>query len=433
MHRPPRSAWVALLTAPFLFGCQSAPDGPSGPEGRLRVDVAALTLPGLTNACWSLTVESGTGDTVWSRADLCADDYGDGAASLSYVGTCDASFGAAANVVTLELQSLHMGDPPALLPSGDYANPCPVGEDRCQQTVDCVEDADVPVTFDVAVVRRATQGFFDVAVSFNDIFCSAKFDCERNGQPLELLHNPATGARDTTVVLAFACTSGPGQNTVLNMSDLVLTCQDTGNTSVAIDPAAGPGNHYSDSFPSPTPLVFQAASYMGEELFNGVTPPVNKRYWNVAIGVNLPDADYPSCTIQATATATEVPLLDAFGHLPAVVTWPYVGFDIPLTDGDGEIDCGSYAVNQAPEVATSYSSISGDQVFCYYMRVDDGDLEAGGQCLTDITCTVPGTGGDVELAQQGQTVTITAPTAAPAQFTLPYGDVVVDCCQGGTP
>ena len=69
-----------------------------------------------------------------------------------------------------------------------------------------IENTDVAVQFDITMARQADQGFFDVAVQFKDIFCSAKLDCQNaDGSDLELLHTPA-GARDMTVVLGFACT-----------------------------------------------------------------------------------------------------------------------------------------------------------------------------------------------------------------------------------
>jgi len=49
------------------------------------------------------------------------------------------------------------------------------------------------------VVRAANQGFFDVAVSFDDIFCAAKFDCENaDHTPLELLFDAQATTPCTT-------------------------------------------------------------------------------------------------------------------------------------------------------------------------------------------------------------------------------------------
>ena len=45
------------------------------------------------------------------------------------------------------------------------------------KTFPCTPNADTPVDFDVTVMRQANQGFFDVAVSFDAIFCAAKLDC----------------------------------------------------------------------------------------------------------------------------------------------------------------------------------------------------------------------------------------------------------------
>ena len=116
-----------------------------------------------------------------------------------------------------------------------YRNPTPVTRD-----VACAPNADVAVAFDMTVVREAQQGFFDVAVTFQDIFCSAKLDCEKDGadgpEPLTLLFNPLTGAREATAVLAFSCTAGPdAPATYLHLDDLRIGCTD--GTTVLVHPS----------------------------------------------------------------------------------------------------------------------------------------------------------------------------------------------------
>ena len=237
----PLSRRVLPLAALLAVGC--AADPPVPPTGRLAVDVAPLNLAGVTNAEYTLAVTNGpngTGETVWTKA-LSSNQYGDGAGSLSYVGPCDAATGT--NTVTLTLTALY--DTNGLVPVGSYMNPTPISR---QMT--CVENTDVPVQFDITLARQADQGFFDVAVQFRDIFCSAKLDCQKaDGSDLELLHAPA-GGRDMTVVMGFACTGSLSGTTYLYMDDLVIDC--TGQTNDVrvspigqgnITPTANPGDY----------------------------------------------------------------------------------------------------------------------------------------------------------------------------------------------
>ncbi|TNF27904.1 MAG: hypothetical protein EP329_18885 [Deltaproteobacteria bacterium] len=132
---------------------------------------------------------------------------------------------------------------------------------------ECKENQDVFVQFDVALMRPAQQGFFDIAVNFNSIFCSAKFDCAYEAaaaagscsagacaagtfhkdypltstctadsdcvvrSDINLLHT-ATSGRSTTFVLGFACTAGADtattgtgdRSTQLYLDNLTLYC-----------------------------------------------------------------------------------------------------------------------------------------------------------------------------------------------------------------
>ncbi|PKN59230.1 MAG: hypothetical protein CVU56_01765 [Deltaproteobacteria bacterium HGW-Deltaproteobacteria-14] len=323
-------------------GCVS--DAPAD-GGSIAVAIAPLDLPGLTNATYTLTVTNGaagTGEVVWQRT-LDADQYGDGAGSLAFVGPCDA--GTALNSVALEIDALY--DANGLIPATTYRDPSPISRD-----VACVANGDVQVTFDMTIVRDARQGFFDVAVEFEDVFCSAKLDCVRRdtGGDLELLHNPlAGGRRDLTAVLAFACTGAPGGPTFLYMDDVVVTCttqQDVtvdagglGNASFAEPPAANPGDY-----------LFAAAVYRGNE---GLA---SKAYWEVALGLN--DAAFASagvCTLRARGTAASaafVETVDGFA-LPAGAVYPVIEWDVPLTNTTSRV-CTSHEIDGGDGVATVY-------------------------------------------------------------------------------
>ena len=78
-------------------------------------------------------------------------------------------------------------------------------------------------------MRDANQGFFDIAVNFEDIFCSSKVDCTTPGEgdeeiPLQLLFHPETGERHDTIVIGRACTAGPGKETQIHTTPTYITC-----------------------------------------------------------------------------------------------------------------------------------------------------------------------------------------------------------------
>jgi hypothetical protein len=208
---------------------------PSGPG--LEVKVAPLNLPGIGFGCYDVEVRNGLGQPVWSRGDtaisfptdtttLCSTRFGNGpGGDISYVGPCD--FDEPDHEVLLVVDGLYDAGGNALT---DYQNPCPA-DLPCVLDVACAENADTPVTFNLTVMRQANQGFFDVAINFDDIFCSAKVDCTydaEGNQPIELLFDPETGDRTQTAVVAVACTAGPGEDvdTTLLMNDIRIQCGD---------------------------------------------------------------------------------------------------------------------------------------------------------------------------------------------------------------
>ena len=325
-----------LLLPGLLWACGEGPtsaetDGPS-----VAVGVAALNLPGVTNATYTLTVKNESGETVWTRqAD--ADTFGDGAGGLAIVGPCDAdddpnSDTSATNTVELVLDQLD-GTSGALTAGVDYVNPAPASQPLVR-TVVCAANADARVDFSLTIVRAANQGFFDVAVSFSNVFCSAKLDCEN-----DLLFN--NGTRDTTVVMALACTGGEGADTHLYMDPITVDCGAPNNATIA--PTSPPGNKGAVA-----PLVFEHAVYHGVE---GLTAPggttLAKAFWNVAIGIDesvLATTD--TCTLSTRATASS----ERFdtGATPGNTTYPEIVWNVPLkTNGSTGLDCTSYALGAA--------------------------------------------------------------------------------------
>ena len=351
-------------------------DATPPPTGRVAVRVAPLELPGVEDACYALTLRNEAAETVWARSGICADRYGDLSASVSYTGTCDASDpnldGTAEASVTLVLEALYGAGGAELT---DYRNPCPAPA-GCVRPATCTANADTPVAFELTVARAATQGFFDVAVSFDDIFCSAKVDCAyTDSSPIELVIDPATGQRVKSVVWAFACTDGdPGgpdaQATHLYMSDVVLTC---GGVPYAVSPMSGPGNVYPGGVGAPDPLV-QAQVFTGHELITNGSVDADKLFWNVALGLAesflFPTpGPGPACTLTARATATRGPVAD--GQIGGDGSYPYVSVSVPVTDGSAVL-CTQHPLDGAPPhggVATAYSSLGSAVTFDYVAAV----------------------------------------------------------------
>ncbi|TNF38224.1 MAG: hypothetical protein EP329_01065, partial [Deltaproteobacteria bacterium] len=343
-------AWVAALGS---AGCTS---GGSAPVGRVAVAVAPLTLPGLTDVAYDLRVVNGLGGTVWERTDLRASAYGNGT-SLAYVGSCDADPAAQPNTVELSVATLY--DAGGALAADAWLSPTVDGPLRLD--VACLADADVAVDFDVSVMRRAQQGFFDVAVEFDDIFCSAKFDCELpSGDPIRLVSG-ADGTRLPTAVLALACTSGPGGDTVLYLDDLTIDCGGT-VTTVPVD--GGPGNLYTFApATAPAPLA-QAMIFRGvEQLVDATLGDAAKRYVNVALAVDFADTA-GACTLTTTATAHDGPLTD--GETPPG-TYPVIRYEIPLVNAAGDgYDCGRMALDDP-------AGVPGDRVASAYVTTPPGE------------------------------------------------------------
>lgn len=297
----------------------------SEPGRSVEVAIAPLELAGVTNACFTLSVHNGPptagGQLVWSRADICADDFGNGTGSITYVGPCDAGV-PQDNVVSVVLQNLYDDNSTTPMGMDEYVNPCPA--DRpCRRSATCLENADVLVNFDITVLRDARQGFFDVAVNFADVFCSAKFDCTDGDGPLELLHDPSTQTRGPTGVLGFACTSGTGETTWMHLDDIVITCQ-TATTTVDPNPAQCDDEAtFSDS-------SFGSPPWVDGYVAGGLEPLANSGTIEVAqvIGGGNTGAD-PDPYLEATITNRGNSTVHTWALMPTATWNPSV--DGPIT------------------------------------------------------------------------------------------------------
>lgn len=296
-------------------------------------------------------------------------------------------------------------------------------------TAECRENADTPVVFNLTVMRNARQGFFDVAIDFEDVHCSAKLDCVD-----DLLHDPATGARGPTVVLGFACTSGQDadgtpQDTFLYLDDVRIECTNPIAT-YTFDPTEGPGQ-----VGGQPPGIFQTAFYRGHEDL----PGLDKCYWNAAFGLDLETLADPGvlegdCWLRARGTASETALVD--GATPDDTIYPVIEWNVQLTRADGTLVCGENPLGaEGSGVQTTYTDFVGAQFGCA-MECSSAEISCGEQ----ISCTgsVPSIPGQVTVGQSGDNLTLSfqgqdyAFPIDPA-YTL-AGCCADSCCsQGATP
>ncbi|MCA9514516.1 MAG: hypothetical protein KC635_06205 [Myxococcales bacterium] len=398
-----RLALVAACAALAACGDAAAP-GVGSPG--VTVAIAPLTLDGVVDAEYRVRVAAG-GEVVWERV-LTSGAYGDGAGGVSYVGPCDASF--ATNDVTVTLLSLRDATGP--LAAGSWSPPPPA-----TKAAPCSPSADTRVDFDLTVARAARQGFFDVAVELDDVFCSAKLDCGATtavADDLLLLQDPITGERATTAVLGFACTAGPESDaaTTLYLDDVVIRCDGRPDTVVAV---GAPGRVDLGTLPSANPdgYLFDAVVYAGEQASGGVV------YWNVALGLDRAAfAASGACSLSTVGTASSGPLEG--GATPAGATWPVIVWDVPLSDASGRV-CTEHEVGDpGGRVVIDYRGPDVPEVF-------DRGRDAGGP--------VGGgggggeSGGNIAFVPEAGPKTVGAGLEAPLTVLLP---APVDAPEGAT-
>ncbi|PKN56037.1 MAG: hypothetical protein CVU56_18365 [Deltaproteobacteria bacterium HGW-Deltaproteobacteria-14] len=361
----------------------------------MSVSVAALNLQGVGDVVWDVQVVNGrtpTPDVVWQRR-ISSTGYGDGAGSASYVGPCDADTDVSMNEVRVWVVGVYSGPVSAL---GSFASgavngaagvPVPFQNPTALATpltrkVACVQNADRPVQFDVALMRPADQGFFDIAVNFNNIFCSAKLDCCQENEAgtacaddLKLLFD-AGGERATTIVLGFACTAGASSDveTELYLDAVKLDCTapNTGEdfaADIEIDPTGAAGNQCSaGDVEGCGPLVtspgvnadlylYQVGVYRGfEELTSGETA-ARKVYWNVVLGAVREDGGVgiEDCWLKARATADDANVAGVTdnGAIAQGAIYPYIQWSAQL-DGSCHAEQLSFGTPGAA-VTTAYT------------------------------------------------------------------------------
>ena len=280
-----RAAWTLLALLLAAAGCGE--DGASAPASRLQLAILPLDLPGVGEVVYDLNVEYRDAGGLWQPVTTIDDVRSVAGGSASYVGPCVAG-GTDESRVTVTVQSIGdpNGQPMAIV------LPPPITE-----VFTCVENADTFVVVDVYVALAASQGFLDLGISFEDLFCSAKVDC----QPA-LLEHPTTGARGPTLVTGFACTGGADaepEDNYVGFTDAFLCCDD-GVTALCTGLLQDP----------PNPGVLYSRVYEGVEQIAG------KKYFNTAWRLDEAylAAHTATCTFSAFGFANSDP-----GGNPATV------------------------------------------------------------------------------------------------------------------
>ena len=409
------------------LGITACGGGSGGPTGQVEISTLPLQLNGIATANYTVKVVNDDDEVVWEKA-LSTDDYGDGSGGIRYVGPCDADSNP--NVVTLTVDSLVDTDDHTLT-SDDWTQPPPI-----VKTVVCRENDDVGVVFNITLMRDATQGFFDIAVNFSDIFCSAKLDCR------DFLVDPATDKDGLTAIAAFACTAGPGQDTTLYWGDAAIVCRESEKLDAKIiatypvNPGSGEGNHGPISAKEDPKRkgVFASANYRTEEFPDN--SEVDKCSWVTAVGIDVA-ALGPNCSFEATATATDTAFTAPPFHTPPDALYPVIHWSVPLTGPKSEQLCrGNYGLG-SDEVALEYTSLAG--VPLTVAAACDGEPFTNG-----IVCSGTAEGQpEITFAPVGTnaaTVTYGGQTVGP--FILPEGATldtttseccVEPCCEETTP
>lgn len=427
-----RNLALLLWCCGVAAGCSANEPAASGdaPGERFAIQIAPLTLAGVTDACYALTIIKGadpdTGTTVVTKDHVCAGQYGDHAGAISFVGACDAS-GDGVSSVRLVMEDLCQGGPcPAApgggtsIPTAEWRNPC-AGPSGCVQRATCRANADEAVRFDITVARAAHQGFFDVAVNFADVFCSGKLDCESADHgPLELLFDPETGKRAQTAVVAWACTAGPAAETWLYYDNVVIRCYDGDDVLLGewpYDPSLGPGN----TGPGSAPFIFQTATYRTFEATNGVVS------WNMAFGLR-PGSMPGRCVLSARGTASDGELADNATVDGAI--YPFVQWEVELSSAAGALSCTAHALDKPGSGVTTQYTRNGPRTFTHAMGGGGGGGQPTMRSLGRSTCTatIAAVAGDASFGVQPEGITARVGGEQSPFYTLAAGLTLDGCC-----
>ena len=286
---------LLCCVAASAAACGDAGSGTGGPipagEGRIALNVAPFELPDVERVLFRIEVATPVDNamqTVVEKNGVLSDGP---KGALTWIAPCDASGpdGQKQAQVTVEvLQVQGEGGAPleAMLPPP-----------LIKQFV-CRSGADTPVTFDISVMRPARSGFTDLIVDIDQVFCSAKADCDP-----ELVPDDA-GVRGVGLVTGLACTEN-----VLGAPDLQQTLV------------------YAADLRCEDPADITRAT----EHFTGVTTVDDQRFHNTATGFSDATFGGSGCALDAVAwlyaRQPDEPLTDTLITPIPIITWAVRGFD----------------------------------------------------------------------------------------------------------
>ena len=210
---------LALASLP-AFGACADTSGPAPIDTGFTVTVAPLELDGIGEACYEIEIAGAEGTVVY-LPEVCSGDYGnEEGGDITYIAPCDASPGADVDTGDGSLDGVQNTVTvwPYLYDAEgndleDWEDPC--GDAGCQLEATCAPNADTLVEFNFTIMRDAQQGFFDVAINFEDIFCSAKLDSCYDTVQGAPTYSTAQFTHPTGTVTGFEYTDGRGKSVYL--------------------------------------------------------------------------------------------------------------------------------------------------------------------------------------------------------------------------
>ncbi len=193
---------------------------------------------------------------------------------------------------------------------------------------------------DFAALGEADR--FDLAVHFEDVFCSARLDTISDAGPLTRLY--IGGRRVRTAVLGVACTGGVKDDaTAIYAQPIEVDCT-TGSASgtARLDPGKTP-----EGMQTATGPVTGWSIQRGAEALNCGIYSCKKVFWNVALAL---DDDAYTCTVTTKFTSSSS---DPSGS-GLVMREPHLDDNGTCFDADGDGDCTD--TNEQHEVVNGFGT-----------------------------------------------------------------------------
>ncbi len=388
--------YLSIATSAIALGglaCGGSEPRTGSGGNAVTIAVAPLDGSGIGVACFDLKVETALG-TFWEKGDpensffdddldtICSDDHGNGGGgSVRWVGACDGQDAAdtngtltdgVQNTVTIWFDGVYNDDKTEV--SANVYDPC--GTAGCSIEFDCDPNADTRADFNFTVIQDAEVGFFDIAVRFDNIYCSAKYDdCYTDDQPVQLFSG-ADGTPHQTGVFALACTGPLGTDVNLHYGNLAVVCQ---GVTYPIDPTVSRVTD-AEAEPSGSPLTYNAYRDTTSFACDGGT--CNGLYWNLAFDLtDLPDLG--SCTLEFSATATNGEGVFVNG-LPANAGSSYPYIDVDVTMSGDEQSCQQNPLNgEESGVLTGYHGDLTNNAVAMCSTYDGATAAATGNAACD--------------------------------------------------